>query len=137
MSKDLKPNSKTSEILTGLKITEPKKVAAGIPAVKSSLHHIRKEMPLGKGLKVLNLLNQHDGIDCPGCAWPDPDDERSRLGEYCENGAKAVAEEAKSGCLTSASLSNTYKISVFSEETRYSVPLYIGGGFETQFVKSF
>ena len=34
------------------------------------------------------------GFDCPGCAWPDPDDKRSVLGEYCENGAKALAEEA-------------------------------------------
>ena len=32
--------------------------------------------------------------DCPGCAWPDPDDERSKMGEYCENGMKAIAEEA-------------------------------------------
>src|SRR5258708_38176372 len=40
-------------------------------------------------------LNQFDGIDCPGCAWPDPDHDRS-LNEYCENGAKAISEEATS-----------------------------------------
>jgi len=40
-------------------------------------------------------LNQKGGVDCPGCAWPDPDGERSRLGEYCENGVKAIAEEAQ------------------------------------------
>ena len=74
MPKESNPSPKTSEVLTGLKTTEPKKVAAGLPAVKSSLQHILKEMPLGKGLKVLNQLNQHDGIDCPGCAWPDPDE---------------------------------------------------------------
>ena len=39
-------------------------------------------------------MNQQGGFDCPGCAWPDPDDERSSLGEYCENGIKALAEEA-------------------------------------------
>ena len=100
MPKESNPSPKTSEVLTGLKTTEPKKVAAGLQAVKSSLQHILKEMPLGKGLKVLNQLNQHDGIDCPGCAWPDPDDERSRLGEYCENGAKAIAEEATAKKLT-------------------------------------
>jgi molybdopterin-dependent oxidoreductase alpha subunit len=100
MSKDIQPSAKTSEKLTGLKTTAPKEVAAGLPAVKSSLQHILSEMPLTKGMKVLNKLNQHDGIDCPGCAWPDPDDERSRLGEYCENGAKAVAEEATSKKLT-------------------------------------
>jgi molybdopterin-dependent oxidoreductase alpha subunit len=44
-------------------------------------------------MKTLLKLNQKDGVDCPGCAWPDPD-HRSALGEYCENGAKAIAEEA-------------------------------------------
>ena len=39
-------------------------------------------------------MNQKDGFDCPGCAWPDPDGKRSKLGEYCENGVKAIAEEA-------------------------------------------
>ena len=37
-------------------------------------------------------INQPDGFDCPGCAWPEPHD-TSRF-EFCENGAKAVAEEA-------------------------------------------
>ncbi len=39
-------------------------------------------------------LNKKGGYDCPSCAWPDPDDERSGIAEYCENGARAVAEEA-------------------------------------------
>ncbi len=51
-------------------------------------------MPAWKALKVLGKLNQEKGIDCPGCAWPDPD-KRSRLGEFCENGVKAIAEEAQ------------------------------------------
>ena len=33
-----------------------------------------------------------DGFDCPGCAWPEPD--KPHAAEFCENGAKAVAEEA-------------------------------------------
>ena len=33
------------------------------------------------------------GFDCPGCAWPEPDRERSHA-EFCENGAKHVADEA-------------------------------------------
>ncbi len=45
-------------------------------------------------MKALNHTNQKGGFDCPSCAWPDPDDDRSTLGEYCENGAKAIAEEA-------------------------------------------
>jgi len=52
-----------------------------------------KEPGLVRGVSALAHLNQFDGIDCPGCAWPDPDHDRS-LNEYCENGAKAIAEEA-------------------------------------------
>ena len=49
---------------------------------------------MAKGLKLISKMNQKGGFDCSGCAWPDPDDKRSSLGEYCENGAKALAEEA-------------------------------------------
>jgi molybdopterin-dependent oxidoreductase alpha subunit len=93
-TKKSNPSPRAPAKLTGLKTSEPKKVAAGIPAVISSVKHVFGEMGLGRGLKVLSNLNQKDGIDCPGCAWPDPDDERSPIAEYCENGAKAVAEEA-------------------------------------------
>ncbi len=81
------------ETLTGLTIHEPKDRAAGLKAVTVALEHVAEEMGLINGLKVLSKLNQRDGFDCPGCAWPEPD-HRSKLGEYCENGAKAVAEEA-------------------------------------------
>src|SRR6478735_760172 len=76
-----------------LKITPPKKVAGGIPAVVSSLEHVFKEVGVIEGTKTLLKLNQFNGFDCPGCAWPDPDEHRSVV-EFCENGAKAVAEEA-------------------------------------------
>ncbi len=89
-----KVNELTPEIYTGLKLKKPQVTAAGIPGVKASLQHILGEMRLSTGYKVLNKLNQFDGTDCPGCAWPDPDDHRSGLGEYCENGVKAIAEEA-------------------------------------------
>ena len=82
------------EKFANLKLKNPKKRAAGIPAVISSLRHISEEMGVWKGIKVLNKMNKKDGFDCPGCAWPDPDGKRSVLGEYCENGAKAIAEEA-------------------------------------------
>ncbi len=80
--------------LTGLKLGKMKEVAAGMPAVTSSFKHIKEEIGLFKGLKVLQQVNQRKGFDCPGCAWPDPDDGRSLVAEYCENGAKAIAEEA-------------------------------------------
>ncbi|MBL3658116.1 FdhF/YdeP family oxidoreductase [Fulvivirga sediminis] len=68
-------------------------VAAGIKAIKSSLEHVFGEVGVVEGSKALLKLNQFDGFDCPGCAWPDPDKHRS-IAEFCENGAKAVAEEA-------------------------------------------
>lgn len=78
---------------TGLTISPRKDRAAGIPAVMVSLGHLHEETGLLDGLGILNRLNQKDGFDCPSCAWADPH-HRSRLGEYCENGVKAVAEEA-------------------------------------------
>ncbi|NJB82365.1 FdhF/YdeP family oxidoreductase [Wenyingzhuangia aestuarii] len=76
-----------------LKIKEQAKSAAGIKAVYISLQQIFTRMSVKNSLNVLSKLNQKDGIDCPGCAWPDPS-HRSKLGEFCENGVKAIAEEA-------------------------------------------
>ncbi|MEX1003409.1 MAG: FdhF/YdeP family oxidoreductase [Crocinitomicaceae bacterium] len=84
------PPEEFSELTRGKR----KKKAAGVPALISTFQHISKEMGVWKGIKLLNKMNQKDGFDCPGCAWPDPDGKRSGLGEYCENGAKAIAEEA-------------------------------------------
>jgi len=72
---------------------KPKKWAAGIPAVTSSMSHILREAgPLRGGMALLEM-NQKGGFDCPSCAWPDPDGHRS-FAEFCENGAKALASEA-------------------------------------------
>ena len=84
----------TKETLTGLNLTAPKTVAAGATAVVSTVRHLLDEMDPVRAAKVMFRLNQACGVDCPGCAWPDPEGERSKLGEYCENGAKAIAEEA-------------------------------------------
>ncbi|WP_103867504.1 FdhF/YdeP family oxidoreductase [Aquimarina sp. I32.4] len=78
---------------TGIQLKEPATYAAGLPAVKVALQHVFKEMGVVKSMNVLSRMNQKEGFDCPGCAWPDPD-KPSKLGEYCENGAKAIAEEA-------------------------------------------
>lgn len=82
------------EEFSDLKLTKRKEKAVGIPALVSTMKHISDELGIWQGIKVLNKMNQKDGFDCPGCAWPDPDGKRSSLGEYCENGAKAIAEEA-------------------------------------------
>lgn len=88
------PNALTPEEFTGLKQSEPKDYAAGMPGLVTALKHVFSQVEPVNASKILFNLNQKNGIDCPGCAWPDPDDERSALGEYCENGAKAIAEEA-------------------------------------------
>ena len=88
------PAAENPEKFTGLTLGPLQKVAAGIPAVIHSFKQVFAEAGLLRGLKALNKLNKKDGFDCPSCAWPDPDDERSSIAEYCENGAKAVADEA-------------------------------------------
>jgi len=95
MSDTLKRNiSLTGKInFTGIQLKEQKDFAAGIPAIKTTLQHTFKEMGAIEALSTLSHMNQKEGFDCPGCAWPDPE-EPSKLGEYCENGAKALAEEA-------------------------------------------
>jgi molybdopterin-dependent oxidoreductase alpha subunit len=88
------PAAQPPEEFTGLKLKKPKATSAGWPALGSAVGQVRKNMQLNTAVKTMFKLNQKGGIDCPGCAWPDPDDERSSLGEYCENGVKAIAEEA-------------------------------------------
>ncbi|WP_181791040.1 FdhF/YdeP family oxidoreductase [Myxococcus llanfairpwllgwyngyllgogerychwyrndrobwllllantysiliogogogochensis] len=66
-------------------------VAGGIPAVISTMKHAWGEMGVVRGTRLLLKVNQKDGFDCPGCAWPDPG--HRSVAEFCENGAKAVAEE--------------------------------------------
>jgi len=79
---------------TKLKLSKIKDSSVGFPAIFSSLGHLKRYMDMPEALKASFKINQKDGFDCPGCAWPDPDDDRSAIGEYCENGIKALAEEA-------------------------------------------
>lgn len=95
MSKIVKRNiSLTGTInFTGLLLKSAVDYAAGMPGIKVALQHSFKEMGALEALSTLSKMNQIEGFDCPGCAWPDPVTP-SKLGEYCENGAKALAEEA-------------------------------------------
>ena len=68
--------------------------AAGIPAVSVALKRSVEAMGVVRTSRTLTRLNQVDGFDCQGCAWPDPDPDKRHHAEFCENGAKAVAEEA-------------------------------------------
>lgn len=76
------------------KLGKPKLVAAGIPGVLASMSHSMNNNLLSS-IFNLSKVNRFHGFDCPGCAWPDPDNHRSRF-EFCENGAKAVADERSS-----------------------------------------
>jgi len=87
------------EEFTGGEFGDAKRVAGGLTAVWVATKHAAREMGLLRGARTLLRLNQKDGFDCPGCAWPDPDGERSHA-EFCENGAKAVAEEASTRRVT-------------------------------------
>ncbi len=82
-----------SKEFTGIQLKDPSNYAAGLTGVKVALQHVFKEMGIVKGMIALSHMNQKNGFDCSGCAWPDPE-KPSKLGEYCENGAKALAEEA-------------------------------------------
>ena len=99
-----------------LKLSKIKSVAAGIPAATSSMAHGIKKMGLIKTVKTLTLVNQPEGFDCPGCAWPDP--EHSTAFEFCENGAKAVADEAMKAKVNPAFFEK-YTVQELSEKSDY------------------
>ncbi|MEY2930327.1 MAG: hypothetical protein RL033_1076 [Pseudomonadota bacterium] len=83
----------TTPIETGHPILEPPATqAGGLKAVISSTRYMLRESGLKRGLKVLTAVNQQHGFDCPSCAWPDP--QKPSTAEFCENGARAVADEA-------------------------------------------
>lgn len=71
------------------RISRRKTKAAGLPGVLHSLQHA---IP-NKGVLPLLTMNKHGGVDCPGCAWPEPPQGEIGIVEFCENGAKAIAEE--------------------------------------------
>lgn len=85
-----------------IKVSEPENYAAGPPALTAVARQVGAEMTAKKCGITLFTVNQMEGFDCPGCAWPDPDDHRSAIGEYCENGVKAIVEEATEKRVTPA-----------------------------------
>jgi len=77
-----------------LRVGRPKRAAAGLKGVTAGLSASVAQMGVRRTTLALLRVNQAGGFDCPGCAWPEPPaGERSHT-EFCENGAKAVAEEA-------------------------------------------
>ena len=83
------PDIDESQVVVG----SPGGHAAGVKAVAVSLQRSVEQMGAVRTAQTLTRLNQRHGFDCPGCAWPETPGHR-RPAEFCENGAKAVAEEA-------------------------------------------
>ncbi|CAN5449718.1 FdhF/YdeP family oxidoreductase [soil metagenome] len=75
-----------------LEVHDQKHAAAGVTAVAVSMKMALEQMGPVRTARTLLKLNQKDGFDCMSCAWPDPD--HRHTAEFCENGAKAVSEEA-------------------------------------------
>ena len=97
-----------------VEITGPVDHAAGAPAVASSLKRVHDQMGVTRGTRTLLRINQKDGFDCPGCAWPE--DSKRHTAEFCENGAKAVAEEATLRRVTPEFFA-THSVAELSERT--------------------
>ncbi|MFL6108133.1 MAG: FdhF/YdeP family oxidoreductase [Marmoricola sp.] len=76
-----------------LTVTHPEDHAAGPTAVAVSMKRALGAMGVRRTAETLLKLNQTDGFDCQGCAWPDPAPEHRHTAEFCENGAKAVTDE--------------------------------------------
>ncbi len=85
--------------LIGLNHDEPKSFAGGIDSVLSSLSYLYKETGMFRSRKIIASLNQEGGFECPGCAWPNPDKNRSHF-EFCESGAKNLSAEATTKQIT-------------------------------------
>jgi hypothetical protein len=86
------PGAQSPIEIAGTKQRERHKSAAGVPAVVQTLRYVWGRMGVTRGTQALLQVNQVDGFFCQSCAWPSPD-ERRHVGEFCENGAKAVSDE--------------------------------------------
>ncbi|HET8662440.1 MAG TPA: molybdopterin-dependent oxidoreductase, partial [Micromonosporaceae bacterium] len=77
-----------------LHIGRPQREAAGVTSITRTLAASVAQMGVRRTALALRAVNQPGGFDCPGCAWPEPAPGQRSHAEFCENGAKAVAEEA-------------------------------------------
>ena len=100
-----------------LRVKKPKKSAAGLEAVVVALERGVAQAGVTRTTRALLRLNQRDGTDCPGCAWPESQGHR-KTAEFCENGAKAVAEESTVRTVTPAFWAE-HSISELATKTEY------------------
>jgi formate dehydrogenase major subunit len=86
------PEPTDDQVDDALQVAPAPTAAAGLPGVVAGLQHVGRQLGVRRAAKVLLAVNQPDGFDCPGCAWPEP--AHASHAEFCENGMKALAEEA-------------------------------------------
>ncbi|MFJ4031146.1 FdhF/YdeP family oxidoreductase [Streptomyces griseoluteus] len=91
-------SSSIEDPIDELTVTPPKTWATGVPAVTHALEYSLSQTSPRRTMLTLLNINQVDGIDCPGCAWPE--DKKRHFNEYCENGAKHINDEATSRRVT-------------------------------------
>lgn len=115
-------NTPPEELTGELEVKEPYDAAAGATAVAESFKKVLQGTGMARGWKALVNLNQKDGYDCPSCAWPDPDGHRSGIAEYCESGAKAVADEVMTKHTASPVLFQRYSV----DELRQKPDFWLG-----------
>jgi molybdopterin-dependent oxidoreductase alpha subunit len=89
MADDASPDPPRADV----HLTDLPRSAGGAGAIRATIDHLRRA-GLVRGAKALLHMNQPAGFDCPGCAWPEPAAATRHALEFCENGAKALAEEA-------------------------------------------
>ncbi|HVJ85758.1 MAG TPA: molybdopterin-dependent oxidoreductase, partial [Caulifigura sp.] len=100
-----------------LKQHAPERKATGLPAVLNSFYYGITEAGPFRGTLPMLQINQDNGFDCPGCAWPDPDGKRSPF-DFCENGAKAIAHESDRRRITPDFFA-THSVAALSNESDY------------------
>src|SRR6476620_3093664 len=100
-----------------LHVTKPRDTAAGLTAIKETMANAFGKMGVVRGTRGLLKLNQKGGIDCQSCAWPDPDQDRT-VAEFCESGAKALADEGTKRKITAEFFANN-SIAELSEKDDY------------------
>src|SRR5687767_5965349 len=92
MAESRQPSAQSPREDPPAKLAPPSAAAAGMKAVTKTAQLVG-EMGVTHGVRALLDVNQAEGFDCQSCAWPSPDTDRHTF-EFCENGAKAVADEA-------------------------------------------
>ncbi len=112
---DLHPSAQPPRESTPPEVKPISKVAGGATAAIEAMKFAFGEMGVVRGTRTLLQLNQKQGIDCPGCAWPEPDGERSHF-EFCEEGAKHVADEATKKRVTPEFFAK-YSVSELAEQS--------------------